>query len=360
MSNLPAQNKKFNLIQNFRGLAVLLVVFYHITEIGAVKLDGERYLGNIFSFGSSGVDFFFVLSGFIIMYVHRLDIGNQSKFTPFLIKRFIRVYPVYWIVTLFTLLINCIIPVISSKYDVNFSSIITSFLLIPQKSYPIVVPAWTLMHEVFFYAMFSLLIVLKSRLSIPIVFSWLLATLILFVSKLCLGFANIPFVGFILSPYNLEFALGCLAALLIWKTKKTLEPIKGPLLLSIGILLFSLASLFHPVYTVDPINRLLYGIPSFLIVFSSSLIELASPVSIPWLLLYLGDASYSIYLTNEIFIRVLIDIVTVCKVKTIVGSSLTLTIVVSLTILLGCLFYSFVERPVLKLSRTYLLNQKVR
>ena len=50
--------------------------------------------------GSIGVDFFFVLSGFIIMYIHQHDVKNVTSAIKYVSKRFLRVFPVYWAVAI--------------------------------------------------------------------------------------------------------------------------------------------------------------------------------------------------------------------------------------------------------------------
>ncbi|NBQ54213.1 MAG: acyltransferase, partial [Proteobacteria bacterium] len=56
---------------------------------GRAELDhaGHRY----------GVDFFFVLSGFIILHAHMDDIGRPARLGRYLWRRAVRVYPIYWI-----------------------------------------------------------------------------------------------------------------------------------------------------------------------------------------------------------------------------------------------------------------------
>ncbi len=58
----------------------------------------------LFAFGHAGVDFFFVLSGFIILHVHAGDIGRPVRLGHYLQRRFTRVYPFYWVVFLLALL----------------------------------------------------------------------------------------------------------------------------------------------------------------------------------------------------------------------------------------------------------------
>ena len=81
-------NTRLNLLEVLRFIAALLVMLYHIT-IHYIETD-YKFLGNIFKFGYSGVDIFFVLSGFIILY--SLNIKQYSPF-DFISKRIIRILP---------------------------------------------------------------------------------------------------------------------------------------------------------------------------------------------------------------------------------------------------------------------------
>src|ERR1700690_1319738 len=87
-------------IQAARGVASLAVIFYHAG--GGVALPqyvGFIPLGGFFNFGHAGVDFFFVLSGFIIYFVHHRDIGHPASLPRYTWRRLTRVLPIYWVVT---------------------------------------------------------------------------------------------------------------------------------------------------------------------------------------------------------------------------------------------------------------------
>ena len=60
--------------------------------------DAGLPFGGLFLFAHAGVDFFFVLSGFIIYRVHRGDIGSPHRLSRYAWRRFVRIYPTYWII----------------------------------------------------------------------------------------------------------------------------------------------------------------------------------------------------------------------------------------------------------------------
>ena len=107
----PNNNKplKITSLQVFRALAAIVVVLFHITIYAQEKLK-HALLGGTFSFGHTGVDFFFVLSGFIIFYAHHDVFGDRSQLRTYAFKRFIRIFPIYWIVTLTKLAVLLAVP----------------------------------------------------------------------------------------------------------------------------------------------------------------------------------------------------------------------------------------------------------
>ena len=92
-------------------MAALLVACVHCTlMLGGPAFGGRLPLFGLFRFGHAGVDFFFVLSGFIIYYIHQGEIGQQRFLPAYLYKRFARIYPTYWIVLLFFSLVIFVQP----------------------------------------------------------------------------------------------------------------------------------------------------------------------------------------------------------------------------------------------------------
>src|SRR5216683_3883717 len=91
----PGKNTQITTLQALRGISALLVLGLHSVPFAPHLF---RYL---FSWGFAGVDFFFVLSGFILLYVHYGQIGRPEKLRSYFIRRFSRIYPSYWAVMVF-------------------------------------------------------------------------------------------------------------------------------------------------------------------------------------------------------------------------------------------------------------------
>ncbi len=352
-----AVKHKLNLLQFFRGLASLLVVFAHGGLIFKEVLNRD-FLFNIFDFGGSGVDFFFVLSGFIICYVHRQDIGHPSRVSEFLRKRFVRIYPIYWFVLTLKLLSTSSL-VNGNRY--GFWEVIKAYLLFPQDrillSSSFLGVSWTLSYEIFFYLAFSLLICLKPKFYIPIIVGWLSAIFLNF-----LGILHLPLDGvvlqFLFSILHLEFAMGFLTAYLVSKYRFS----HPSYILYFGLFIYTLSAI-NTIYHLLPISyAIAYGIPSAIIILGGASLEMSKAVMTPQFLLLLGNASYSIYLIHGFVINNLTKIAIKLRIidfltqNTLVFSVFAIANA-CIAVIVGCIIYHYVEKPLLSVSRRMLLGK---
>lgn len=90
-------------IQYLRALAALMVIFHH----SSAQIDIYRGTLKQVNIGAAGVDVFFVISGFVIWFT-----TYNRKLSPakFMLKRIIRVVPLYWFVTLAIVVAGTAIP----------------------------------------------------------------------------------------------------------------------------------------------------------------------------------------------------------------------------------------------------------
>ena len=104
-------HNKINNIQALRAFAVLLVVTLHIVAIEFKYSQHEVFLSGLLRLGLSGVDLFFIISGFIMVTItqdHQIKTsGDFHKISPqkFLASRFSRIFPLYWVVSGLILLV---------------------------------------------------------------------------------------------------------------------------------------------------------------------------------------------------------------------------------------------------------------
>lgn len=347
--------QKLNFIQAFRGLAAILVLLYHMDPILERNLN-LNFLSGIFAFGFSGVDFFFVISGFIIFYVHHTNLGNPSKVQSFFAKRFIRIYPLYWLVLGAKLLASSRLNYQVDGNATDFLAVIKAFLLLPQddgfSSGAFLGVSWTLTFEVFFYCVFALAILFNRKLFAGLASIWLSVCLLQFIGIIQLVNNNL-YLEILLSPLNFEFAFGCLIAyLLIYR-----EILYEKIILAVGLGLYTLCAIAYSYGLITTGYRAVtFGMCAALIIAGTVAIELRKSIPIPNVLLFLGDASYSIYLMHGFFINNLMKLIV--KLFPTIGTNiialnLSGLVVVGLTIGFGCLMHLWIEKPLLTAFRRY-------
>src|SRR5579871_6566002 len=95
--------RRLDSLQAVRAAASLLVVFYHAQSVLEIHY-GFTAFGGMFANGNKGVDLFFVLSGFIMVYIHAGDIGRAERLGHYAFARFTRIYPMVWVVSILALL----------------------------------------------------------------------------------------------------------------------------------------------------------------------------------------------------------------------------------------------------------------
>ncbi len=292
------KNRIFWGLQVGRGVAALLVVFYHATLGGGYFYGGVPFSG-FWEFGFIGVDFFFVLSGFIIFWVQSAKSASRGSPRVYLIKRVIRIYAPYLPISLFLLWAYYFFSgSITVPRDIG---LITSLLLLPTPPLePVLTVAWTLLHEVLFYFVFLVFFISRKGF---ILFSLIWGGMIILGNTLFSP--NNDLVRFFLSPYNIEFILGVLSALLVRRSKISIKFLWIGLALIILFILnkdiFS-GELPEPSSSMFLVGRLLLGVGFMLIVLGICALE--SRVEYPRFLVYLGAASYSLYLVHNPVISV--------------------------------------------------------
>jgi exopolysaccharide production protein ExoZ len=313
-------------IQYLRALAALSVVWLHARYIIPSIADqlGAPY------YGGSGVDLFFVISGFImVVNTSRNGVAPQK----FFLLRVIRVVPLYWLATLAA--IACAAFEHSHVYPPV--AIVRSLLFIPYAPptaphdvWPIVQNGWTLNYEMFFYALFALSLAAPRGVRLPA----LAATLgsLVVIGKVFGPFAA-PLASFYVSPWLLEFVAGMLLAH-GWLRHVSRDSLPESLFL-IAFGLYCLGAAHSLVIVMGG---------AFVMIAGCLNTRISALENRP--LLELGNASYSIYLSHQFVLEALAwGWIRVFPRITWGLSVLFMALALIACALAGYLCYRFIENP---------------
>lgn len=319
-------------IQALRAIAALLVVCVHASTILEVYGLNVQFL----RFGHSGVDIFFVISGFIMVYTTR------AGTTPgrFMLNRFIRVAPFYYVITFFVFGLVLVAPSVFQSTEGDWTQLIKSVLFIPfEKSNGLVAPTvfvgWTLNYEMAFYVLFAVSLFLPKYRYIALI-------AVLTGLVLLNPFAENLFSQFYTNPIIIEFAAGMVIAMNFGRVKA----------LKFGILWFLLgfvAIIFFQHYAVD--RAIKYGLPAVIILIGALSMERQNIKLSQFKLL--GDASYSIYLTHFFVTQA------VTKIAEKLGGGIMMAVTLFLLSLLissvvGIFVHKIVEKPLVNVLKSAL------
>jgi peptidoglycan/LPS O-acetylase OafA/YrhL len=277
-------------IQALRAIAAISVILGHLHHEFAEKFQMPNALPNM-DIGSMGVDLFFVISGFIIVYSSENLFGKSGAPLYFLSRRIIRIVPIYWLASLILLL--WVATAHGGFDEVKWTSgmVIASFFFWPYdsssgQSAPFVGVGWTLYFEMFFYVTFSMTVFMNRERAVA-------ATAALFIFLLLAG-AAIKLPQPLLhwsNPVIIEFIFGMIIALL-YRQGVRIQNSLGAVMVGIGFLLAIIAFWVQGDLAYRYITL---GVPSALIIGAVATSTRSLPrVTAP--LLLLGNASYSLYL----------------------------------------------------------------
>jgi exopolysaccharide production protein ExoZ len=348
----PPSASMLQSLQAGRAVAALLVVFVHVGGTLALpKYLGANPLGSFFDFGFVAVDFFFVLSGFIIMHAHRRDVGQPRELVSYLWKRFARAYPPYWIVLALIVPVFYLVPHFGVGHERTPSVVITSFALLKHPVHPtILVVAWTMIYEVFFYLLFGLLVVNK-RLGIFALLAWAIGVLAFS------WFESYPW-NFLFSQWYLRILAGVGAAILVERVRIPMPRVTATLGATI-LLATGLVHVYHA-----PLSMHAYALGgtlgSVLAVVGMVEAERTGRLHSPRWLVYLGNAAYAIYLVHFPAISVFSKMTLLLKLNTFLPGSVLFVLQAALAVGAGCLFHELVENPLHRWSRRFFRRHEAK
>lgn len=374
----PPVQSKLNSVQALRGVAALMVLIYHIGEQmihaarlhsgGASQLQTDNWLlSGFWKQGYSGVDLFFVISGFIMVYVTFNSGRSVKDIGRFLYKRIIRIFPLWWVFVsifagyFFITYGTWAAPDLKGGTEPNFAYFLRSFFLIPQEAKPVLRLGWSLIHEMQFYIIFALILFLPRRYMLPSLGAWGVIN----VTGFMMGWQSWgASASIVFSVLSLEFIAG---AFIGWCVKQKIYKFERPIFI-LGVIMSLAAVVFYTDQsrTMVAWGRVaIYTLPFAAMIYGAAALERQNKLTCPSWLIHLGDWSYSLYLSHYLVLICLIRIGREAKpylpdslVQIFslgapgLWDNIAFTIAaVILSIITAGLSYYIIERPVLKIAR---------
>lgn len=296
--------EKIYWIQVLRGVAAVMVLLFHARPHIESSQILQQY-AKMFNHFFSGVDIFFVLSGFVV-YTSSL---RYDSIKLFFLNRILRIYAGYWPV--FLLFVFFQIIFIGSNSNQNYSKLFLSFMLFVPNIWDNVIPtAWSLSFELWFYIwiVFGMIFFENSKKYYVFLFLLIAAWNFCFVNF----FRDIVFGGaqplrYALTGLGLEFIAGVFLSIIYIEIKKS-NLLIDYFLVAIVFLVFG--SIFYTAGTVavwfDRVEFFraatfgAFGASILIVALSLDSLKIKAPNS----LVLIGDSSYSLYLIHPFILDI--------------------------------------------------------
>lgn len=349
---LPSPGRELIGIQYVRGAAALMVVLFHLKpqlqHLGLTVGPGAGLSG--------GVDAFFVISG-LIMWITTCDRAVSPL--KFLNHRLVRIVPLYWITTTIMVVAMVSVPSVLQTARFDLSHIIASYAFIawphPTSGFmqPVVFPGWTLNYEMFFYLIFSVLLLVRRSyrlLSAAVVFTALPLIGGMFQNGLGHGALLDSQFKFYTSVNMLEFFIGMVLGEVFNRTRglQSIGPRFGLLLALIGLVLLPVTADLFP----DMPSIFSRGVPALLLVTGALACDSVGRVPRHWFPLLVGNASYSLYLMHPFVLSAMSQGWRKLHLSTSVpGLWLFSILSVGLCLVVAALSFRLVETPLIAFFR---------
>jgi exopolysaccharide production protein ExoZ len=321
-------------IQVLRAVAALAVVAFHF----AISLQQDFHLVSnlVFSAGASGVDIFFVISGFIMSYTTARP--DQRSPAGFMFKRLARILPLYWLLTLAVFTLGLAAPSLFHVGGASLTQLLKSLFFIPYirpdgMAEPVLFLGWTLNYEMFFYAVFAVALLISRRFYLFITMGVIAALTVLHP----LAHGGVM-ASFYTDSIMLEFVWGCLLFLVFQRWPnfvQALAPVWIP-----GAMLLLAQNFLEPGWP----RGIEKGLPALLIV--SGVLGTTVPDGVVRrVLARVGDASYSLYLGHPYAIALSVKLAIAVLGASILSAAVAGVAGLALAILGALASFFLLERP---------------
>jgi peptidoglycan/LPS O-acetylase OafA/YrhL len=351
-----------------RGFAAIFVVLFHFNVISFSYFGSYPSVGVPFYGGHAGVEYFFVLSGFIIYYIHASDIGKSTRLTDFLRKRIIRIIPMYWLTISLMLVAFSLHPIWGEEKALDAWKIVRDYLLIPRHWPLILPPAWTLEREALFYVIFGICILGRTP-GVALFLVWQSLTLFFSFFSYCYDTHLSDPLWYLFGVHNLGFFVGVCCSWAYTNRERPSNLARG-LLLAAGATLVLVVMFIEAHQSLDSAasqsaarevaGSMCYTIGFGLIIYSCVWYRVSYTNGLLSFLSLLGGSSYIIYLMHEPIASLCFKILASHAVRGYVDANLAYALTVVAAIAASVVVHLLVERPVGRYLRKKFISSPIR
>jgi peptidoglycan/LPS O-acetylase OafA/YrhL len=333
-------------IQLLRALATIAVAATHFQIDFNRLVDAASALPAFMPVARGAFDFFFIISGFVLVYSSNALFGTTTGPRTFFLRRLIRLLPLYYLATTLYVIMASAIPSLGKTFSTE--TIIASYLFIPVPRLdgliqPVVGQGWTLNYEMFFYILFAVSVLAPRRAAVA------LASLFIVIAVIVGRLFPLPTAwNYWCQPIILEFILGMTLGLAFMEGLR-IPAWSGWVLVGLGLSIL----VFWPMDgdTYNTTRVMLLGVPAALVTGGFTLGDLIKPSGPARIMSIIGDASLSLYLFHSFPIRGVLHLAIWLGFNPAGAPWLLLVISLLLAIAMSIVMYRYLEAPTTRALR---------
>ncbi|RUL63445.1 acyltransferase [Dyella dinghuensis] len=364
---MVAQENKLEWVQALRGAAAFMVVMVHSRSVLMDTASGKVVADHVLLPLGMGVDLFFIISGFLMMFTTRNFDGSKAYAWRFIAKRASRIWPLFAVVTPVALLVehgvhgffdpSVVLPYLEGLAFIPHNPGASGIYF--QMAAGV---AWTLCFECYFYMLFAACM-LFGRWRYVVMTAWFVLTLVaipLLRGNYSLNVASQPLVewcryaNLAINPIVWDFIIGMIAGWLYVADFKfrRVWVIYAAVVVSTMLLLIG----WHRIGLVNFFGPRGWALPMAILFFGVGMLAKVGAINVPSWSVWLGNISYSLYLVHVYVFEVAQRVIGAIPIAHEVSNALLFITRPALAVIVAWLTFRYVEAPISSWARKGLLR----
>ena len=364
---MAVRESKLQWVQALRGAAALMVVMVHSRSALMDTAAGKVVADHVLLPMGMGVDLFFIISGFLMMFTSRDFDGTKAYAWRFVAKRAARIWPLFVVVTPVALVV---------EHGVH--GFVDPSILLPYLEGLLFTPhnpsasgiyfqmavgvAWTLCFECYFYLLFAACM-LFGRWRYVVMAAWFALTLVvipLVRGNYSLNVASQPLVewsryaNLAINPIVWDFIIGMIGGWLYAADFKIARSrtIYAMLMVSCVLLLLG----WNRMGMVDFFGPHGWGAPMTILFFGAVMLAKVDALNVPAWSVWLGNISYSLYLVHVYVFEILQRVASVIPMGQSTANTVLFVSRPIVAVICAWVTFRYVEAPISTWARKGLLH----